>query len=113
MILCNIVAVICVAYFVFLEIYCSFSSKFFFIWLFLGGMFFLLGQGIKREWFTNNLTIGMQRMLLLLCVICICLFLIVEGLIFSGYRQSMRQVPEYLIVLGATVREDGPSKVLR
>ncbi len=41
------------------------------------------------------------------------LFGIVEGLISRGFRQQGKPNLDYIIVLGAQVREDGPSKVCK
>ncbi|MDE7282292.1 MAG: YdcF family protein, partial [Lachnospiraceae bacterium] len=46
-------------------------------------------------------------------LLCMLLFVVVEGCIISGFMAKGEKNLDYIIVLGAKVRQDGPSAVLK
>ncbi len=88
------------------------GSLFFLFWIALAAVFgffaFAVGNGLFSAW--PRLVKG-----ILAAVICAGLvaFMIVEGNIISRFHEQGPDGLDYVIVLGAQVREDGPSAVLK
>ena len=87
------------------------GTMFFSVWLVMGfGMiaYALLIRGHFMECIPKSISVFVKGAAILwLLSLCIC-----EALIFRGFYNSNPKGLEYLIILGAQVREDGPSKVL-
>ncbi|MDE7277605.1 MAG: YdcF family protein, partial [Lachnospiraceae bacterium] len=56
---------------------------------------------------------GLQRGITIVMALGVLLFIIVEGCIISSYRAKGEPNLDYLIVLGAQVKEKGPSAALK
>ncbi len=55
-----------------------------------------------------------QKLMMMYVLVPIVLFfLIVEGIIISGFFQKPKEEPKYIVVLGATVYDHGPCYILR
>ena len=94
-------------------IFCTGSGTLFFlIWFLLGG-FMLLLSALHRLQLWTALPAPFRITAAVLALACILLFLAVEGMILRGARQTPEADADYIIVLGAQVRESGPSVVLR
>ena len=72
------------------------------------GLFCVLHFGV---W--DRAPLLLRRMFCLLAVVGAVLFVIVEGCIISHYRDKGREGLDYIIVLGAQMKEKGPSAVLQ
>ncbi len=55
----------------------------------------------------------MQKTAVVSAVFCLLLFIAAEGCVISSYRAKAEPGLDYIIVLGAQVREKGPSAVLK
>lgn len=109
----SVLAALSVLYFTGLAIYCGFSSKFLFFWLFLGLVFLFLAVSTRKHWF-GGLPLWCRRVFWILFTIGICIFSVTELCIFAGCFSKGRNQLDYVVVLGAGVRPDGnPSRALR
>ena len=88
------------------------GSRFYLVWaaggICLLGLFCVLHFGV---W--DRAPLLLRRMFCLLAVVGAVLFVIVEGCIISHYRDKGRDGLDYIIVLGAQMKEKGPSAVLQ
>ena len=94
-------------------LFCGFGTWFFLIWGAMGalciGISLVLG---KKDWM-QKIPSWLKRTVAALIGVGVLLFCIVEGLIFSGFDASAKPGADYVIVLGAQWRTNGPSEVLR
>ena len=88
------------------------GTLFFAVWLVFGAGFFLLSVGARRNWW-KRFPKGIKAFLVSVLVVALDGFLFVEAFVLSGFRYQPKEEVDYLIVLGAQVREDGPSVVLQ
>ncbi|MDO4491390.1 MAG: YdcF family protein, partial [Lachnospiraceae bacterium] len=88
------------------------GTLFYLVWIILGAGSLLLALGIRMK-----LHLLLPRWLRLLAagvgMVILVLFLGVEALVLSGFREQALQEPEYILVLGAQVKPSGPSVILR
>ncbi len=109
--LCALAGVLCLAYSALVFSTRSGTASFL-MWILLGafliGVMFFLKAGLWEK-----LPGVLRRCVLMLMVLGSLLFLTVEGCIVSGFFEKGEPGLDYLIVLGAQVRESGPSQVLR
>ncbi len=100
-------------YFLCIALFVRHGTFFFFVWLFLGvtalGLSFCMKRGIWQE----HVPLLVRRSFWCVATIGVLFFLIVEGFILSGFGMSGSDQAKYLIVLGAQMKPDGPSKVLQ
>ena len=88
------------------------GSYFFLIWGCLGFLLIVLGLAIKTSFFQKLpawLNIGLAALSLILILVIV--FLLIR--IVSYSESEPKKDLDYIIVLGAQVRADGPSRVLR
>ncbi len=88
------------------------GTRFYLIWG-MGGCFFL---GLTAFWhfgIWSKLPHGLQRTILGMLLFGILVFVITEGCIISGFRAKGGENLDYIIVLGAQVKENGPSAALK
>ncbi len=88
------------------------GSYFFIIWFFLAVVFVLLGWSLKTGRL-KRIHRSIKTIAVVLVVILLGSFIFCESKIVQGFH--MRGVPDldYIVVLGAQIREDGPSAILR
>ena len=88
------------------------GTMFFAVWLALGGFLVLLGR-ITRIRFWDMMPRFLKAVLVCVLVVGLLIFGACEVMVLSGFGTSAPPGADYLIVLGAQVRPDGPSVVLR
>lgn len=103
----SIVYFLCVAFFV------GHGTNFYFIWLFFGAGAIILSILLRKGIWLKCLPLWFRRLFLVGVCLLSLLFVIVEGLIISGFMQKGRSGLDYLVVLGAQMKASGPSKALR
>lgn len=107
-----IIGGICLFYFAGIVIFGGVGTNFYFIWGVLGAFFMLLGCLIRTGWMQRHVPIFLRRG----CFVCVLLgaamFVVVELLILSGFTAKGKEDLDYVIVLGAQIRKNGPSKIL-
>jgi uncharacterized SAM-binding protein YcdF (DUF218 family) len=79
----------------------------------MGGCFFLGLTAFLHFHMWSKLPHGLQRVITIIIVLGVLSFIIVEGCIISSYRAKGEPNLDYLIVLGAQVKEKGPSAALK
>lgn len=106
-----VLGILCLLYFVGLIVYTGFTNLFYFIWFPVGIIFLLFAWMAKK-----HLVRRMPKWFKLICGtfigVCLAVFLFVEGLILSGFYRMPAQEVEYVVVLGAHVKNGKPSRVL-
>lgn len=108
-----IIGSICLAYFIGVACFARTGTDFYLIW---GGLAVgFLGIGICKYtgMIERLLPVFVRRGAFLCMLLAVTLFLAVEGFIISGFFNTGEPGLDYIIVLGAQVRENGPSRVLR
>lgn len=103
----SIVYFLCVAFFV------GHGTNFYFIWLFLGVGAIALSALLRKGIWQRCLPLWFRRIFVVTVCVSGLLFVIVEGLIISGFSQKGQPGLDYLVVLGAQMKANGPSKALR
>ena len=110
-ILFTILGILCILYGIMVLMIRS-GTTFFVVWFALGAFFLLLGFLVH-----NHLLEKLPKILRTLLLIAICAGILVlavcEGFVLRGFSSRAPADLDYLIVLGAQVREDGPSAVLK
>ena len=110
-ILFTIIGILCILYGIMVLMIRS-GTTFFVVWFALGAFFLLLGFLVH-----NHLLEKLPKILRTLLLITICAGILVlavcEGFVLRGFGSRAPAGLDYLIVLGAQVREDGPSAVLK
>lgn len=102
---------VCLLYFLLLAVFVGLSSKFNYAWLVMGIFFLLYGLFIKKR--KKALPKAVRGVILFFILIGTVIFLNVEGLIISGFFESGEENLDYIIVLGAQMKESGPSNILQ
>lgn len=110
-IICIICSLFCFAYGLLIFSIRS-GSRFYLVWAAAG--FFILGLAFFLHYEVwGRLPSGLQKTITVVIIIGVLLFLAVEACIFSGFGAKGEADLDYIIVLGAQVKENGPSIVLR
>ena len=107
----GILGILCLGYYIALMI---FGMDFAVIWLLAGAVLVLLGYVLGRPplW-VNALPKGVKAGFGILLLAGLFFFMFLEGLIISGMSGKQQKNLDYIIVLGAQVRGDHPSRALR
>ena len=109
-----IVAAACVIYYVVIVIYSGFTTSFSFVWLLFAAACLFISLGweyyIKHR---DKVPLWLSVAVVTVCCTGILVFAVVEILIFTGAAGRDASGLDYVIVLGAKVREDGISKSLK
>lgn len=88
------------------------GTNFYLIWGFMGVVFIILGILWKRGIITA-LPMWIKISMGIIMSVGLIIFVIVEGLIISGFKDNEETELDYLIVLGAQLKKNGPSRVLQ
>lgn len=107
-----IIGGLCLLYFIGILLMGGVGSNFYLIWAVLGAAFISYGMLAKAGFFERYVPVILRRCFLVFFLLGIVLFLIVEGLIVSGFFAKGEKGLDYVVVLGAQVKKEGPSKVL-
>ncbi len=110
-ILCILAALFCLGYC--LVVFSIHSGgRFYLIWG-LGGIFFLgLACMVHFGWWPLIPKV-LRRIIIAFVVTCVSLFAVIEGCIISQYHAKGEPGLDYIIVLGAQMKQGGPSAVLK
>ncbi len=88
------------------------GSAFYVIWFVIAGVFALLTVAVGKRWFAR-MPQELRRVLLGFVCLGLLFFLAVQGCILSGFGAKGEENLDYVIVLGAQVKPDGPGSILR
>ncbi len=106
-----ILGILCVLYCLLLFLLGGYGTKFFLIWGVIGIVCILWAKWGQK--LLSGLPKWMNRTFYTCVVVGITLFVIVEGLIVSGFFVKTPANLDYLLVLGAQLKPSGPSYVLQ
>ncbi|MBQ8596155.1 MAG: YdcF family protein [Lachnospiraceae bacterium] len=108
-----LLGILFLAYFICIAFFVGHGTNFYFIWLFLGVGAILFALLWKKGFFAEHVPLGLRRLFLIGVLACGLLFMIVEGCIISGFSAEGKAGLDYLVVLGAQMKANGPSKALQ
>lgn len=109
--LCYILALICLAYCIGVVLTKAAGTRFFLIWLVIAAGFAALGYGLKHHIFAL-LPLPVRIAAIAAAAAGIALFCFMEALVISGFSRSGEAGLSHIIVLGAQMKENGPSVAL-
>lgn len=109
--LCTVAGILCLLYFILLLLYSGFTSAFYLIWPVMAAGFWLLGW-LFRIHFWQHIPSVLRIGIILIFSACLLFFLGVEGMILKGSVQMPEDAQDYVVVLGAHVRDSSPSRAL-
>lgn len=99
-------------YCLFIGMFVGHGTNFYLIWGVLGIVLILIGIAWKRKVFAK-IPKWIRICLNIIVFLGMVVFLVVEGCILSGFNHNEEEELDFLIVLGAQLKESGPSKVLK
>ena len=108
-----ILAVACLLYCLSILIFMGYGSKFFLIWGMLAAVFGIMAVVLAHKKWLEKIPVWVKMAFVVLCLIGVIFFLFVEGLILSGWNATAASRADYVIVLGAQWKSNGPSYVLQ
>lgn len=88
------------------------GSKFFMVWDMIALVLVLIALGVKFGVWVH-LHKGLKIGIVSVCAVGLVTFIVLLSMIMGAYRESETKQVDYLIVLGAQMRSDGPSVVLQ
>lgn len=91
----------------------GFGTYFFLTWGVLGAVFLLLGGLLANRALVRKLPKWLRAVCVTVFCLGVILFAAVEGLILSQYNASPAPGADYVIILGAQWKPQGPSNVLQ
>lgn len=109
---CCIAGAICILYCFIVGVFVGHGTNFYLIWGILGFVLFLLGF-LWKKGAIARLPLWVRVAALFLLTVGAVIFMVVEGCVFSGFFTKDAQDFDYIIVLGAQMKENGPSRVLK
>jgi uncharacterized SAM-binding protein YcdF (DUF218 family) len=104
---------ILISYFIGIIFYAGFSSVFYFVWLAGGMLLITIGFIPKRKEKIKKSSKACRRFAFMILMLGILFFCLIQTLIISKFSQTRSQSLNYIIVLGAQIRETGPSLILK
>lgn len=111
--ICMLLGTCCVLYCLFIFLFMGFGTWFFLIWGFMGGCLLLLGWLIAHKDLLGRIPRWIKIGTCSVAAAGLLVFLVVEGMIVSRFAAKAPKGADYCIVLGAQMKEHGPSDVLR
>ena len=107
-------AVLCVVYYIIIAVYSGLATSFSLIWLFIAALCMILTGGwevyIKHK---DKVPLWVPVSVVTMCCTGILVFAVVEILVFTGVAARDTSNLDYVIVLGAKVKETGITKSLK
>lgn len=107
-----VLGIIFIVYFLCIEFFTGHGTNFYFIWLAMGVILLGVAFACNKGWI-EMLPVWIRRGTILCFTIGMLCFVFVEGLIVSGFGAKGTDDLDYIIVLGAQLKPNGPSKVLK
>ncbi|MBR6477117.1 MAG: YdcF family protein [Lachnospiraceae bacterium] len=108
----GILGVLSVIYCFCIWAFLGYGSYFFLIWGVIGAAFGLISLLCAKPALRRNIPLWLMRAFWICFCIGLAVFFFVEALIFSRCGANAQDGADYLIVLGAQWKPEGPSKVL-
>ena len=105
-----ILALLCLIYGILVRM-TGYGTPFFMVWIGTGVLFLIFAIMVWTELW-NKLPGFVHILFWIAVLIVLVLFFVLEGQILSGFHEKGEKDLDYIIVLGAQVRTEGPSPVL-
>lgn len=109
---CILTGIVFIAYFLCIELFTGHGTNFYFIWLFTGLVLVLYGFA-ERKGLLTGLPGWIRKGTGFLVLAGLIALIAVEGMIISGFFHKAEKGLDYIIVLGAQLKPEGPSRVLQ
>lgn len=107
-------ALICLLYYLVILLYSGIGTSFAIIWLLMGVFLGFSAAGVRfYQRYPDRLALWVPVSLVTLCASGMVIVIIVEMMILGTVPVTAEQNLDYVIVLGASVKEDGISKTLK
>lgn len=106
-----ILGIACVLYCLAVFLFAGYGTKFFLIWGVMGICFLLWGIFGRGIW--HHFPLWLKRVGGICTVIGLLFFATIEGMVLSGFGAKGEPGLDYIIVLGAQLKNGGPSYVLQ
>ena len=109
----GVLGVLCLLYCLSIALFMGYGTSFFLIW---GGLAVLCGivsWTLAREDRWRRIPKLLRRIMVTCVILGIMIFVVVEGMILSRFAAKAQPDADYVIVLGAQWKENGPSYVLK
>ena len=88
------------------------GTSFFMVWYVLAVVFLLAAWAVHAGvW--ENASVVVKRAVSVICAIIVAVLVVANGFIFTAFNDRGEDGLDYLVVLGAQIRTDGPSIVLQ
>lgn len=107
------IGILCLTYFIGVVCFTRTGTSFYLLWGVIAAGFLCIGVLRYLGLLERYVPLIIRRLAAGGFLLCMVLFIIVEGFIISGFFQKGEPGLSYIIVLGAQVRETGPSHVLK
>lgn len=107
-----IIGILCIIYFIGIALFTGMGSKFNYVWFLLGIMCLLLDFLYRRQ-ILQSIPVAIRRITMICLALGAVLFFVVECCIISGFWAKGEKNLDYIVVLGAQMKESGPSRALR
>jgi len=104
--------VLCLLYCLMIGLFMGYGTKFFLVWGVMGLGFLAAGYLVKNSQLLGRIPGQLKMGAGILAAAGILLFLIIEGMILSRFMAAAPDGADYCIILGAQLKENGPSDVL-
>lgn len=106
-----ILGIACVLYCLAVLLFAGYGTKFFLIWGVMGICFLLWGIFGRGIW--HHFPLWLKRVGTACVVMGLLFFVVIEGMVLSGFGAKGEPGLDYIIVLGAQLKNGGPSYVLQ
>lgn len=108
-----LLGIVFLLYFFCIAFFTGHGTNFYFIWLLLGLAAIVFSILLKKGIFAACVPLWLRRAFIGLVCLSGVLFVVVEGCIVSGFSEKGQAGADYVIVLGAQMKANGPSKALQ
>lgn len=110
-IICCILGMVCIIY-GFIVLGTRSGTNSFLLWIGIGVLLLALMAAFHFQMW-DKIPVLVRRIIVVLFSVIIIVFIVIEGCIISGFSSKGEANLDYIVVLGAQVRENGPSRVLQ
>lgn len=103
----------CILYFLCIVLFAGYGTLFFVVWLVAGAAALLFSFCLRRGIWQKHVPLWVRRGFWCIAAVGTAVFVVAECFILSGFAAKASENADYLIVLGAQVKPNGPSRVLQ
>lgn len=103
----------CILYFLCIVLFAGYGTLFFVVWLVAGVAALLFSFCLRCGIWQKHVPLWVRRGFWCIAAVGTAVFVVAECFILSGFAAKASENADYLIVLGAQVKQNGPSRVLQ